>query len=102
MTTITKLGEPARLDNYGLTVDNYASPSTFIALRYPDKGSRHREPFERLPEVPCGPPDEATAHALVMATGMPASTARILLHRVTMKLASPYGGDADGSNRPVR
>jgi hypothetical protein len=101
MTTATRIAEPARHRDWGLTVDKMALPTEFIVVRYASEGTRHSEPFEQVARLPYSAGVEAATAGLVERTGMPEKTASALVFRVSMKLASPKAADADLGYRPV-
>jgi len=97
MATVTKIGEPARVGRWGLTVDNMTHPSEYVIVSYPGEGQRHADPCEivrRLPYV-----DDPIA--AFVETGIPKGTANTLRWRVAMKLASPKVADTELGYRPV-
>jgi hypothetical protein len=99
--TATKIGEPARHRDWGLTVDKLLHPTEYVVIRYPADGQRHSEPFtevQRLPYV--GNADEAIAE-LVERTEMPRPSATSLVFAIGAKLNSPKAADADSGHRPV-
>jgi hypothetical protein len=100
MTTTTKIGEPARVGRFGLTVDSLTHSTTYVVLRYPDEARRHTEPYEealRLPYV-----DNADRAILALQeAGLPKGIAAKLVFQLEMKRASPKAADADLGYRPV-
>src|SRR5438132_14369711 len=100
MTTTTKIGEPARIGSWGLTVDNMTNPSEWIIIRYQGEGKRHTDPHEIVRRVPYAGDPEGEA-AQFVKTGMPQGTAMSLLFQVEAKRASPKAADVDVGYRPV-
>jgi hypothetical protein len=99
--TATRIAEPARHKDWGLTVDKMALPAEFIVVRYPGDGRRHGEPYDEVARVPYTVGVDAAIAQLIERTGMPDKTASALVFRVSMKLASPKAADADSGYRPV-
>lgn len=96
--TVTRIGEPARYNDWGLTVDSMAHPTEYVVLRYTTWGRRHEESFEEIARLPYESDPRAT---LVERTAMPKGTASMLATRLAVKLASPRAAMADVGYRPV-
>ena len=99
--TATRISEPARHREWGLTVDKLALPTEYVVVRYPSEGVRHSEPFNTVARFAYTAGLEATIAELIRHTGMPEKTASALAFRVSMKLTSPKAADADLGYRPV-
>ena len=97
--TTAKVGRPVRHGEWGLTVDNMASPAEYIAIRYRDSGRRHSELFDEVARIPY---ELTPERALVKMTGMSEVTASTLVRLLGLKLISPKAGMADLGYRPVR
>jgi hypothetical protein len=97
MATATKVGEPARVGRWGLTVDSMTNPAEYVITKYPDDGQRHSDPFE----IVCRIPYLNDPIGALVETGIPKGTASTLRWRVAMKLASPKAADTDLGDRPV-
>lgn len=99
--TATKIGEPARHRDWGLTVDKLSHPTEYVVIRYPTVGRHHAEPFtavQRLPYIANA--DDAIAELVVRAQ-MPKPSAVSLVMAVGAKIESPRGAGADSGYRPV-
>ena len=65
MTTATKIGEPARVRDFGLTVDDMTQPGHFVIVRYSDEHRRHTEHYTEIGRLPyIGNADEAIAELI--------------------------------------
>jgi len=101
MATAYKIGEPARVGRWGLTVDSLTRPGQYVVLRYANEHRRHTEPFEEVRRIPYLYDDEAAIAALGQV-GMAKGTATQLVVQVELKRISPKAADADSGIRPVR
>jgi len=102
VATLGRLGQPARIGSWGLTVDNLANPNQYVVIRYRSEGKQHTEDYEVASRVPYAAFSEAVAADLARLTEMPESVARRLVWHVTMKLATDRAAEAEGGYRPVR
>jgi hypothetical protein len=99
--TATKIGEPARHRDWGLTVDKLSNPTEYVVIRYPTEGRRHAEPFTEVQRFAYTANGDRAVAELVERTEMPKPTASSLVMAVSVKLVSPKAADADSGHRPV-
>lgn len=102
MATITKIGEPARVESWGLAVGPILTqPAEYIVLRYLDDGRRHSNDYEVVVRFPFVDNADAAFVALVEKSGMPKGIAAQLVTQIAMKRASHKAAEADRWGRPV-
>jgi hypothetical protein len=100
MATTSRIGQPARIGHWGLTVDKMTNPTEWIVLRYPEESKRHTDRHEIVRRVPYAGDPEGEA-AQFAESGMATGTAMSLVFQVEAKRASPKAADADLGYRPV-
>jgi hypothetical protein len=98
MASTLKVGEPARVGRWGLTVDSLVSPCDWVVVRYPDEGKRHSEPHEILRRLPY----VNDPRVVLVEIGMSEGTATTLLFNAEVKRLSPKAAESDRGFRPVR
>jgi hypothetical protein len=100
MATTSRVGQPARIGHWGLTVNNLVAPTEWVIVCYPDEGKRHTDPCDVVGRVPYGrDPDGEATH--LAETGMPSGTAMSLIFQVEAKRMSPKAAEADLGYRPI-
>jgi len=100
MTTTLRIGEPARVANWGLATNRTDRPTDAILVQYATPGRRHTEPFSVVARLPYSDSVTTLADALVRLH-VPAGLATQLVVQLGMRLASRKALNADMGYRPV-